>query len=99
MHSIRPAPQTRRASKRSEEHTSELQSPCNLVCRLLLDKKKNAYNINDGSNAAGRQSDGDYRFSIALQNPHPKRIAQCAQRVYRSNADPVLSVSSSTVCT
>src|SRR5256885_4331595 len=27
-------------SKRSEEHTSELQSPCNLVCRLLLEKKK-----------------------------------------------------------
>src|SRR2546426_2138259 len=28
-------------SPRSEEHTSELQSPCNLVCRLLLEKKKN----------------------------------------------------------
>src|SRR5256885_5666967 len=28
------------ASSRSEEHTSELQSPCNLVCRLLLEKKK-----------------------------------------------------------
>src|SRR5256885_11034506 len=28
------------ASTRSEEHTSELQSPCNLVCRLLLEKKK-----------------------------------------------------------
>src|SRR5688500_19808423 len=28
------------ATPRSEEHTSELQSPCNLVCRLLLDKKK-----------------------------------------------------------
>src|SRR5205807_9097181 len=27
-------------SNRSEEHTSELQSPCNLVCRLLLEKKK-----------------------------------------------------------
>src|SRR2546426_5672422 len=27
-------------SLRSEEHTSELQSPCNLVCRLLLEKKK-----------------------------------------------------------
>src|SRR5256885_12383671 len=27
-------------SARSEEHTSELQSPCNLVCRLLLEKKK-----------------------------------------------------------
>src|SRR5256885_5203741 len=30
-----PAPR-----RRSEEHTSELQSPCNLVCRLLLEKKK-----------------------------------------------------------
>src|SRR2546426_8047009 len=29
------------APLRSEEHTSELQSPCNLVCRLLLEKKKN----------------------------------------------------------
>src|SRR5205807_4925139 len=29
---------------RSEEHTSELQSPCNLVCRLLLEKKKKKYN-------------------------------------------------------
>src|SRR6266850_2829823 len=29
----------RKAPKRSEEHTSELQSPCNLVCRLLLEKK------------------------------------------------------------
>src|SRR2546426_4279403 len=28
------------SSERSEEHTSELQSPCNLVCRLLLEKKK-----------------------------------------------------------
>src|SRR5256885_5044785 len=30
----------RTALERSEEHTSELQSPCNLVCRLLLEKKK-----------------------------------------------------------
>src|SRR2546426_2536387 len=29
-----------RFAPRSEEHTSELQSPCNLVCRLLLEKKK-----------------------------------------------------------
>src|SRR2546426_8680162 len=29
-----------RIPARSEEHTSELQSPCNLVCRLLLEKKK-----------------------------------------------------------
>src|SRR5256885_3266638 len=46
---IRPIAGTRRRGKtpaedaaleRSEEHTSELQSPCNLVCRLLLEKKK-----------------------------------------------------------
>src|SRR5256885_11588626 len=42
--------------RRSEEHTSELQSPCNLVCRLLLEKKKNkkqvhavSYHMNDGA--------------------------------------------------
>src|SRR5256885_11727847 len=32
-------PRPLRAGLRSEEHTSELQSPCNLVCRLLLEKK------------------------------------------------------------
>src|SRR5205807_10128832 len=32
--------QAYRSGPRSEEHTSELQSPCNLVCRLLLEKKK-----------------------------------------------------------
>src|SRR6266850_6515697 len=36
-----PAPPALRwCPARSEEHTSELQSPCNLVCRLLLEKKK-----------------------------------------------------------
>src|SRR5205807_3923042 len=35
------AQSTSSAASRSEEHTSELQSPCNLVCRLLLEKKKN----------------------------------------------------------
>src|SRR5256885_8411969 len=34
-----------RVSGRSEEHTSELQSPCNLVCRLLLEKKKNVFYV------------------------------------------------------
>src|SRR5256885_8183131 len=33
-------PISRSWCRRSEEHTSELQSPCNLVCRLLLEKKK-----------------------------------------------------------
>src|SRR5256885_7741985 len=42
------APATPRAvvDLRSEEHTSELQSPCNLVCRLLLEKKKNTSETN-----------------------------------------------------
>src|SRR2546426_6877111 len=34
LYAVVPVPE------RSEEHTSELQSPCNLVCRLLLEKKK-----------------------------------------------------------
>src|SRR2546426_4060002 len=36
-----PGPVALSGQFRSEEHTSELQSPCNLVCRLLLEKKKN----------------------------------------------------------
>src|SRR5256885_10405189 len=43
------------ARVRSEEHTSELQSPCNLVCRLLLEKKKKiytVYHVNSGSSVA-----------------------------------------------
>src|SRR2546426_8605408 len=35
-----PGPAVATLDVRSEEHTSELQSPCNLVCRLLLEKKK-----------------------------------------------------------
>src|SRR2546426_8881282 len=37
---IFPRKPRRPPGRRSEEHTSELQSPCNLVCRLLLEKKK-----------------------------------------------------------
>src|SRR2546426_2765175 len=36
------------AGKRSEEHTSELQSPCNLVCRLLLEKKNKSRRNENG---------------------------------------------------
>src|SRR5256885_8879448 len=38
--------------RRSEEHTSELQSPCNLVCRLLLEKKKKQYNAHNTTSDA-----------------------------------------------
>src|SRR5256885_9123236 len=40
-----------RRAVRSEEHTSELQSPCNLVCRLLLEKKKKSHLLPAGSSA------------------------------------------------
>src|ERR1039457_7307789 len=51
----------RRRHNRSEEHTSELQSPCNLVCRLLLEKNKGTPNktqrsqiATDSSHSTGR---------------------------------------------
>src|SRR5256885_10162979 len=48
-HLLNPGENPEAVADRSEEHTSELQSPCNLVCRLLLEKKKknehNATNI------------------------------------------------------
>src|SRR5256885_11308864 len=39
---------------RSEEHTSELQSPCNLVCRLLLEKKKHDIHTRQPDTLLGR---------------------------------------------
>src|SRR5256885_12002974 len=42
VHGIRPPVELpAQDPRRSEEHTSELQSPCNLVCRLLLEKQQN----------------------------------------------------------
>src|SRR5256885_8868639 len=50
--------------ERSEEHTSELQSPCNLVCRLLLEKKKRR---------SSRPSPNRSRSSGAACNSPPPR--------------------------
>src|SRR2546430_2072989 len=51
---------------RSEEHTSELQSQSNLVCRLLLEKKKNKMNIisNDGSNKLNRSRKARVSYKV-----------------------------------
>src|SRR5256885_3061941 len=46
----RAPPAIRLRPARSEEHTSELQSPCNLVCRLLLEKKKKIKAVHDHCN-------------------------------------------------
>src|SRR2546426_7355011 len=57
------------SSGRSEEHTSELQSPCNLVCRLLLEKKKKRQEtklesiliaVYTGSSLQRHRSDGEH---------------------------------------
>src|SRR2546430_13576854 len=45
---VAPVDVERVVKERSEEHTSELQSQSNLVCRLLLEKKKQRPHINDG---------------------------------------------------
>src|SRR5688500_20021993 len=45
QHALEPFLGDADQAHRSEEHTSELQSPCKLVCRLLLDKKKRQYMI------------------------------------------------------
>src|SRR5256885_2810094 len=57
----------RQPELRSEEHTSELQSPCNLVCRLLLEKKKQA-------NFAGRHP------SNGISASSPRLTALAARR-------------------
>src|SRR2546426_8599346 len=51
--------------QRSEEHTSELQSPCNLVCRLLLEKKKKTVNVPESVGKDNR----DCRASRAERGP------------------------------
>src|SRR5256885_11926479 len=77
--SFRAARRRRRSTglatlRRSEEHTSELQSPCNLVCRLLLEKK------NIGSASAGRFDDGAQPpalRSLSANGHAPARYALC----------------------
>src|SRR5205807_3099344 len=69
---------------RSEEHTSELQSPCNLVCRLLLEKKKNYDGPLSAAPAAhGRRRHGHSqgrRCARLVLGPAPAKLG--SRRVY-----------------
>src|SRR5690348_17879318 len=65
-------PDSRWRSNEMEEHTSELQSPVHLVCRLLLEKKKKHKNI--------RQND-IYRYKYSYTCPH-YRAQQMTIHVY-----------------
>src|SRR5256885_12233226 len=64
---------------RSEEHTSELQSPCNLVCRLLLAKK---------NNRAHRAARAKPHCAAALSDRPHRSIATVGQSAPRSPAAP-----------
>src|SRR5256885_4101109 len=55
-------------SARSEEHTSELQSPCNLVCRLLLEKKKR-HRTHYRANRASTAHHSSHRCFAPLPKP------------------------------
>src|SRR5437763_8276074 len=73
----RPAFVPRRGGRRSEEHTSELQSPMYLVCRLLLEKKKTQRrhcsdegNENEtNTNSLQHQQHGEARFNLRPLHP------------------------------
>src|SRR4051794_41569663 len=55
------------AKRRSEEHTSELQSPVHLVCRLLLEKKKNQHEPAPYCQTRDLQSTQHYRWNEATK--------------------------------
>src|ERR1022692_2560984 len=59
---------------RSEEHTSELQSPCNLVCRLLLEKKKT-------NNKHAAHATHPHHCTSHRQHPHPAPARAARQSV------------------
>src|SRR2546426_927484 len=52
--------------ERSEEHTSELQSPCNLVCRLLLEKKKSSHSYISYARFFFNDTDTTDNYSLSL---------------------------------
>src|SRR5689334_23662219 len=58
-----PAPPLEQLARRSEEHTSELQSQFHLVCRLLLEKKKNERKTRD-TNIKKRRKAEQFRDSV-----------------------------------
>src|ERR1022692_4218023 len=70
----------------SEEHTSELQSPCNLVCRLLLEKKKNNLTVRRAQEAAlarrTRVPSGD--LAVRLREEAGISVSFCVPSGYRA---------------
>src|SRR5256885_9768053 len=61
-----PSSRCRWSNTRSEEHTSELQSPCNLVCRLLLEKKKIRTNVVKNCLTSSHSDTTDYVITLVI---------------------------------
>src|SRR5256885_5225936 len=92
------APGMARSKLRSEEHTSELQSPCNLVCRLLLEKKK----TNDNSAGTTHTSSAPRATSrkAGLMAQVPVRTGADRIRLMASERiDFIADCSDATICT
>src|SRR5688500_18821161 len=72
-HCQKRRPARSRHSQRSEEHRSELQSPCNLVCRLLLEKK-NHTNETDSQTASGCDDIEYHHLLFVALHLHPPSL-------------------------
>src|SRR5256885_12980479 len=81
---------------RSEEHTSELQSPCNLVCRLLLEKKKTIFTVRLASFVAAYHlpPHATQRTTSPCLVDRPPCIITC---YYRTKASALLHTNSTDV--
>src|SRR5256885_3938203 len=76
-------------ARRSEEHTSELQSPCNLVCRLLLEKKKIRCRIKRSGAVELTVIKFDCQMRDATTSKHLVSLATRSPTVHRSVGRPV----------
>src|SRR5260370_14461607 len=77
-------------SSRSEEHTSELQSHLNLVCRLLLEKKKSNYDLQLQMNIASHLIQEKNKEYIILIYRHDGKYCSRNQEVKKQYADAQL---------
>src|SRR5256885_2951913 len=76
---------------RSEEHTSELQSPCNLVCRLLLEKKNPSYHLLEGFSFIQEPPSGDLQERVLIRHHDYDQCFQSVQ-LLQSNSQVKFNV-------
>src|SRR2546421_9370654 len=84
------------SSDRSEEHTSELQSRSDLVCRLLLEKKKKNYNMSLRSQEQPYESHS--RTSLEYDLDHPTNRTHLVSVVYNNKSQAAARSLTSATC-